>query len=200
MESERILFTRGVLLAPEISSDPTAIKWASYVEKTQTLKVKNLSGNIEEFPVTRLSQSKSTDRIEFVSNEVRYRIRELWDTDGLWLSSLKTPVPSGVLEIYVDKGEKMGEELLRAYVLDDSPYVVGLVYETSSGKYVRMDSDWVLLSPNDVSFVADNIFSVEIHKAKSNDFIELYDKNYVSVSDLDEYESADSGLPEQSDD
>ncbi len=200
MASERIVFPLvGVLLDPVGTPTATAIKWASFDSDKKIIKVKHHSGKIEQFKVSRLTQSSSTDRIEFISNDVRYRIRELRETDGIWLSPLKTPLPVSVLEDYVTKGDKMNPESLTAYVLEDSPYVVGLVYYGSAGAYVRTDGDWLLLSPSDETFTGSNLLGVDIDPDRANEFIELYDGNFVSVTDLDKYESASSDSSEQSD-
>jgi hypothetical protein len=200
MYSERIIFSTGVLLAEEGTPTAVGIRWAKLDEKTNKLTVKNHLKETEEFDVTRLTQSPRTDRIEFVSNDVRYRIRDVREEDGIWLSSHKTPLPIDVLERHIQKGENVSNESLIAYMLDDSPYVVALKYESELGHYIRMDGAWVLVSPTDMSLVADNMVSVSINLEKADEFIDLYDVNYVSVSDLSEYESADSGSPEQSDD
>jgi len=200
MQSERIIFSTGVLLAEEGSPTAVGIRWAKLDEKTKKLTVKTHLNEDEEFTVTRLTQSPHTDRIEFVSNDVRYRIRDVREEDGIWLASHKTPLPIDVLERFIRKGENVSNESLIAYMLDDSPYVIALTYESELGQYIRMDGTWILISPTDMSLVADNILSVGINPEKADEFIDLYDVNYVSVSDLSEYESADSGLPEQSDD
>lgn len=201
MVSDRIIFpSMGVLLDPVGTPTATAIRWASYNQDSKVVKVKHSSGKIEQFEVTRVTQSPNTDRIEFVSNDVSYRIRELRDEDGIWLSQFATPLPSSVLEDYILKGDRMIQESLTAYALEDSPYVVGLVYIGTAGSYVRKDGDWLLLSPNDTTFTASNMLGIDINPSKANEFIELYDANFVSVSDLDMYESAGSDSSEQSDD
>lgn len=200
MQSERIIFSTGVLLAEEGSPTAVGIRWAKLDEKTKKLTVKTHLNEDEEFAVTRLTQSPRTDRIEFVSNDARYRIRDVREEDGIWLASHKTPLPIDVLERLIRKGENVSNESLIAYMLDDSPYVIAVKYESERGHYIRMDGTWILVSPTDTSLLADNILSVGINPEKADEFIDLYDVNYVSVSDLSEYESADSGSPEQSDD
>ena len=200
--NERMVFTRpGVLIDKGGTPEVSALRWASVTDDQRGLKVKWKDGAIEEFPLTSLSQNPYTDTIIFESNGKRYAIRPIRETDGLWLSSLRTSAPVETLENIV-KGNKVADESLTAFMLDDSPYVIGLVYSAPEGQFSRAEGDWVPMAASNESFVADNIYGVEIDPLKADDFVKLFDKNYVSVSDLSQYESANSEsveTPEQSD-
>lgn len=192
MSSERMAFSKpGVFIDRGGDPEVAALRWATLVDDDKALKIKWADGAIEEFQLSSITQNPYTDTIIFESGGKRYAIRRLRESDGLWLSSLKIPVPMETLENIV-KGKKMADESLTAFMLDDSPYVIGLVYSAPEGQFSRAEGDWVPMAASNESFVADNIYGVEIDPAKADDFVKLFDKNYVSVADLSQYESANS--------
>lgn len=203
MTGNRMIFPRpGVLLDPQGQPRVSAVRWATLVDGDKALKVKNQDGSIEEFPISHLSQSPRTDTIKFESDGNSYTIRPIRESDGIWLSTLRTPIPVQTLNKLITEGNKAVAESLTAYSLDDSPYVVGLVYETPEGRFSRVEGDWEPLAASDETFLGSNVFGLDIDPSKADDFIKLFDKNHVSVADLSKYESADSEpeeAPEQSD-
>lgn len=195
MSSDQPLFSQpGVLTASEGTPPAVGIRWAILSgDNGKTVKVKLTNGKTEQFDASRLTQQPRTDRIVFVSNGVTYKIRELREEDGLWLSRLRTPVPVDALETIILQGDdNMQQESITAYALDDSPYVVGVVYEGPTGSFVRTDGEWAQLSSQDTTFSGANVFAFEINPDKVDEFIELYDQNWVSITDAEKYESADS--------
>lgn len=85
-------------------------------------------------------------------------------------------------------------ETLAAYSLDDSAYVLGVLYSDDMGRWMRVDGDWVLLSRTDNTY--NDMIVTPIAPDKAADFLDLYDNNYVSVQDLDQYE-VDENTPEE---
>lgn len=83
-------------------------------------------------------------------------------------------------------------ESLVAYALGDSAYIVGLVYSTDAGRFVRTDGDWIGLSSADTTF--QDMEAIHIDPNKATDLISQYDKNFVTVSDAEQYESAEPGV------
>lgn len=142
-------------------------------------------GTEEVFPSTDVSVGKSTGRITFTAGDAQYRIRELRETDGLWLSKYKMSLPVEALEQLTIKGGTV-EETLQAFALDDSAYVVGVVYTSSLGRWSRIDGDWVLITPDDDTF--SGMVVMDLDPDQSTQFIDLYDRNFVSVTDAEKFE------------
>jgi hypothetical protein len=198
----RVIYnTPGVMTDPGNTPPVRAIKQINVTKNLSKLYATGVDGEVLEFAVTELTQSSSTDRIKFVSDDVRYSVRELRDTDGIWLSALKAEVPVDALEILVDQGDNnMNTEALLAYALDDSPYVVALVYTNAMGRWSRVDGTWVLLAADDSTFAGGNAISLPIEVSRAAEYIDLFDKNYVTVTDTENYESADTEEPTTPDD
>jgi len=173
------------------------IKRADLDQDSGTITVRKAPSGSEEYSTDGHTPGRGADTIEFESNGSQYVIRPIRSEDGYWLSDLHTSIP---IDALMDKvtGDNMNETLT-AYMLDDSPYVVGLVYHTDNGDYSREDGMWVQLSPDDDLFSNDDVYSADIDPSKADEFINLYDDNYVSVDDLTDYESADSEPEEDSD-
>lgn len=172
-------------------------------EKNSTLLITFSDNSEEKFAVSDITQGSNTARMAFVSNGVRNTVRGLRETDGRWLSVLKTDLPLEALEEIINRGDAQMDtgETLEAFALEDSPYVVGLVLTNARGRWTRQDGDWMMLAPRDETFSADNMISISINPDRANDYIALYDSNFVSVTDTEQYESADSDTESgQSDD
>jgi hypothetical protein len=132
-------------------------------------------------------------RIIFSSEGVLYKLRALREEDGFYLSKYSILLPVSVLEGLTKnkKGSFVENETLFAYAVDGSPYVAALVYKNDrSGAWIRVSGEWISLAPG-----AENIegmSSIPIDPAKAEDFIEMYDNNYVSLEDIGEYEEGDA--------
>lgn len=139
-----------------------------------------------------LTRNENTGTIEFRSMNVDYTIRELREEDGYWISSLQMPLPVSVMEDMLgslNKGilmDDMQDEKLLAYAFDDSLYVVGLVYSNGMGRWVRSEGDWVLMGADDDTFK--DAVVMEIDPDKADEYVDLYDANYVPVSDTEDFE------------
>lgn len=150
-----------------------------------------VDGTEENYPTSEVSVDPQTARMEFVSNDTTYRIRELRETDGSWLSVYKTDLPAEALRAFAKTGEDMDiQETLDAFALEDSVYVVGLVYTNGMGRWSRVDGDWILLASDDATYEGLEAISIDADRAQS--FITLFDKNFVTVTDAEKYESAGS--------
>lgn len=193
MSSDRLIFpTEGVVVRPASEEEPLlAVRWAMATPEGN-IKVKTRNGKVRTISADSLSQVGSNDRIVFESDGDRNFIREVQESDGKWLSKYGVALPVEILEHMVSQGENAVNETLLAYSLDDSPYVIGVVYKTSTGNWLRQNQDWILLSNDDETFSKENIFAAEIDPERAAEFIELYDRNYVTVSDAEQYESAES--------
>lgn len=143
-----------------------------------------------EYNSNQISQDATTGRLEFVSDGTRYRVRELREDDGQWLSKLKISLPQEALTGLFKQGDNMagptGRETLTAYALDDSVYIVGLVYTNGVARWSRVDGDWNQFASDDDLF--DGCFAMEIDLGQAQKFIDLFDTHYVTVTDTEKYE------------
>lgn len=157
-----------------------------------SLEIVNDTGKTEKHETDSITVDPSTARLEFESDGKTFRVREPRENDGAWLSKYKISLPLDAIRAFAIRGVSMNpEETLDAYATDDSPYIVGLVYTNGVGRWTRVDGDWVLLASDDDTFDDMNVF--EIDPERADEFLTLYDDNYVSVTDAEQYESADSG-------
>jgi len=182
------LFTGLGVLTSE-GAQPVVTLKVTLVGKT-SVTVSAVTGPDESFKAHDITVDQKTARLEFKSADTTYRVRLFREPDGLWLSSFKTDLPVEALRSLAKEGDKINHpESLVAYALGDSAYIVGLVYANDSGRYVRTDGDWVGLSPTDETH--QDMEAIFIDPEKAQAFIEQYDKNFVTVSDAEQYESAE---------
>ena len=157
-----------------------------------TLTTVNDDGSETPYAAENVSEEGKTGRIIFRADNADYRIRELREDDGYWMSKYKTLLPVGALQLLINQKSKDTDmdtsEILSAYANDNSVYVIGLVYENDLGRWLRIDGDWSLMDEEDKTFM-DSI-AIEIDPERADDYIELYDKNYVTVTDTEDYEIA----------
>lgn len=179
------------------TDDPTSARLVSHVSSTsnpEKIIVLNDVGMTEEFPAESITVDPENGKLRFVSDGTTYTVRIPRETDGVWLSKYRTDIPFAAFRAFAAQGENKvnPEETLEAYATDDSPYIVGLVYGNTMGRWARIDEDWVLISPTDTTY--DDLNAYQIDSDRADEFISLYDSNYVSVTDAERYESADSTL------
>ena len=141
---------------------------------------------------------KNTGIIDFSTGDMNYRIRELREEDGLWLSKYKTPLPVEALKEILNREAKVSymaytpgqplpqDETLHAVVFEGNKAVVGLLYNNEQGRWARIDGEWLLLTDQDADFEDDTI-AIEISEDKADDFIDLFDKELLLADEIEEY-------------
>jgi len=151
-----------------------------------------------EFPILpeNLTIHKYNGRIDFEAYGASYVIREFHEEDGQWMSDYQISLPTQALEQLVIQRKETHpmiadpntepEETLDAIAFDDSVYVVGLLYRNRMGTWARISGFWTLLAPDESAYDDGVVFPIDPDKA--NDYIELYDKNYVTISDTYKYQ------------
>lgn len=158
------------------------------------------------YPTDNLTIDQKTGRLSFISSAAPYGIRELREDDGEWLSKFKTYLPLTALHglIGSDSGDEVADlstddltapdETLDAFATDGSPYIVGIVYTNTAGRWSREGGDWVLLGGDDDTFSSDNddLSVISIDPERADDFLNMYDQNYVTVTDAERFEAPDS--------
>jgi hypothetical protein len=144
---------------------------------------------LEEVAIDGLSQF-----IFFAYEGLDYTIRPLVEDDGIWISSLKTPLPYLALSkmivtqstdtieeiVNVDIGDGLPVfEALYAYYDEKLDLVASLVYMSNFGIYARVDGDWV---EDDISAPSyQNLFTVEIGPNRADEFISLFDEKFGNI-------------------
>ncbi len=136
-------------------------------------------------PVSRIDQDGNSARLVLVAKTVKYNWRPLREADGIWLSKLGVPLPVEAIP-GIATGDEVSTEVLSAYSSGDSPYVLGVVYETADGRWVRYGGSFLPMSGDDTTYA--DMDRVIIDPTKAKEFLDLYDKNYVAVSDALGYE------------
>jgi hypothetical protein len=199
LSKKRELFRQpGVLATPGVAESAQAIRRVEADDETVYVTLADES--VQEFPATDITVSDNTARLEFVSGDTTYRVRELREDDGEWVSAYQMSLPKHAVAELITQGAPMASpdrtESLVAYALDDSVYVLGLVYTNPLGQWSREDGDWVLLAEGDDTF--EGMIAMPISQQRSKDFIDFYDRNYIAVDDVDEYE--DTAAPVSLDD
>lgn len=157
-------------------------------------KVLTFDGNLdtsERWPVTKLNIFQRSGTMYFRSNGVEYTVRELRDNDGLWLSKYGVLLPEEALTALIQIGGYVdSNEQFMAVATEDSPYIVATLYSNGSGTYSRQDGQWIKLAENDTTF--DSMIPMAVDSSKAHEFLDLYDNNFVSVSDAQKYESPEN--------
>jgi hypothetical protein len=180
---------KGLGVLTSEAGTPQAIWGARTNDKRTSLDVTTKHGDVVTYAPADITVEDRTARIEFVSGDTIYRIREPREADGSWLSVMKTDLPVEALRAFANQGENMNpEETLDAFALPDSAYIVGLVYSNATGQWSRVDGDWILLSPGDTTFEGMEVITIDPERAQA--YIGLYDKHFVTVTNTEQYESA----------
>lgn len=199
-DASSLAFTKMILIAQTNKQivDVWAVDSFSVDKDENVVLALSASAGVIEYPYTKLNFSDAKLGASFEDANTIYAIRPIRESDGVWISHLETTLPGPVVAAAAEElpdapeeGEAAVEvssaETLRAVALDDSPYIVGLVLSTDSGEWFRTGATWLSLATEDTLYSAEGTSSFEIDPARGNEFIDLYDKNYVSVSDAEAF-------------
>jgi hypothetical protein len=196
----------GVLFRKDGTGEPKPVLGAFFDEnqpEADGLFVDFAGDQLGFFPIegNGITTDEKTGTISFESYDNEYTIRELREEDGVWLSDLRVPLSVEILDTLIDQlrrnnpmnylsgGEGLQEESLEARAANDSAYIVGLLYSNDSGTWARIDGDWALLSPTDETY--EDTVVIEIDPDKASEFIKMFDDNYITVTDAEQYELLD---------
>lgn len=181
----------GVLSEAGNPASSRLILSAGAAEDKSRLEIVNDTGFTEEHDTTAITVDRITARMEFVTDGKTYRIREPRENDGLWLSKYKVELPVEAIRAFAVRGDNMDpEETLDAFATDDSPYIVGVVYTNGVGRWTRSNGEWTLLASDDDTYTDMDVVTIDPERA--DEFLSLYDDNFVSITDAEQYESAES--------
>lgn len=177
----------GVITTPGATPVYTA---SLLVNEDETEVLLATPTGMEPLEVSRIDQDGNSGRLVLVTNKIKYNWRPIREADGVWISKHRIPLPIDAIPGIAVSGDTVDTEMLSAFTDDDSPYVLGVVYETAEGKWVRSGGQYLPIAGDDTTY--DTMDRILIDPAKSSDFLDLYDRNYVTVSDAAGYESAAS--------
>lgn len=141
---------------------------------------------VESIKVARIDHDANSDRLVLVTNKVKYTWRPLREADGIWATEFRTPLPVEAI-IEIATGDPVDPKTLSAYSSGDSPYVLGVVLETPDGQWVRSGGTFLPMSVDDTTYA--DMERIAIDPSRADEFLELYDKNYVTVSDAVAFET-----------
>ncbi|UDL15874.1 hypothetical protein QEH42_gp083 [Microbacterium phage Pumpernickel] len=183
----RIWTGLGVLVG---GPEPLPIESIRSTEAGRSITAVSPEGEETTFRASKLNIERNSGRIVFTSNRVLYQTRELRETDGQWLSAYQIDLPLEAVESLMAGAPRMAQESIIAYASDDSPYVLGVVYKNGESSWVRSDGDWLLIAEGDDTY--QGMEAINIGAEEAEEFLDLYDRNFVTVSDAQKYESAES--------
>lgn len=183
---EGVRFSKPIFRATVNDSDELDVEGPG--EPTKTYGV-----GLEEITI-----DKNTGIINFSTGDMNYRIRELREEDGLWLSKYKTALPVAALNEILNREAKVSymaytpgqslpqDETLHAVAFEGNNAVVGLIYNNDQGRWARVGGEWLLLTDQDADFEDDTV-AIEIAEDKADDFIDLFDKSFLMANEIEDY-------------
>lgn len=176
----------GVLLGQ--GRAPAGVSEIRVSKDNKTLFIQGNFDTTVEMTVSKLNIFQQSGTMYFRSKGVDYVVRELRDNDGLWLSRYSILLPEDALSALIKLGGyvELTEQFV-SFATDDSPYVVAVVYSNSGGRFSRQDGQWVKIADNDTTL--DSLIPTAIDPNKAREFLDLYDDNFVSVSDAQAFEA-----------
>jgi hypothetical protein len=184
----------GVLERVDEPTEPLAIKYA-VVKEDENIEVEYVDDSRESFPPKQGSIVSYTYGVVLFSTEdgEDYVLRQVSDLDGEWISELKIPLPVIALQYLLLKPEETVEmayladelEKLIALKSPDNDNILSLMYLNRYGAFVRINENWVAISPADTSLDGTVPFSVNADTAE--EFVEMYDKEELEYSQVKDY-------------
>jgi hypothetical protein len=201
LANNKILWpSKGVLSRLGEDSGTTAFEYAYFDSENSgylTFASSNAIPLIFQVEEQELKKKESNNTISFESSGYNYIIRSLREEDGIWMSNYRIPLPVEVLEKIIDQASESmymaymndynpKEELLVALALPDSDFIYGLMYSSESGDWIRVNNEWVLMSPVDNTF--EDSVALPISPDRAEEYIEKYDSEKLTISDTEPYE------------
>jgi len=142
---------------------------------------------VESVKVARIDQDANSARLVLVTKKAKFNWRPIREADGIWISKLGIPLPIEAIPGIAVSGDTVAKEILSAFSDQDSPYVLGVTYETADGSWSRSGGQFLPMSGDDTTY--STMDRIVIDPSKAKEFLDLYDKNYVTVSDAAGYEA-----------
>lgn len=136
-----------------------------------------------------------TGYASFFYQDTEYLIRELDQSDGLWMSKYKTELPIPVLQqMLITKSSRMISKLsntelpdlpiefeaLYVYYRPDSDRVSAIIYMSSYGVFTRNGADWQDVNLNIPEL--QDLTTEDVDPEKAEELINLYDDNFDIMS------------------
>lgn len=184
----------GVLERLDEPTEPLAIKYA--VEKEDgDIEVEYVDDSRESFPPKQGSIVSYTYGVVLFSTDEgeEYALRQVSDEDGEWISQLKIQLPVIALHYLLLKPEETREmpyladelEKLIALKSPDSDNILSLMYLNRYGAFVRINENWISISPADSSL--DGTIPYTVNADTAQEFVDMYDKEALEYPQVEDY-------------
>lgn len=152
-------------------------------------------------PVDQVIEHPETASMEIVSNGTTYTVRPVRYEDGVWLSKYQIGLPEEALFglVLASPGsENMINEDERLVVryAEDVSHVLEVLYLNALGVWSRQHGTFIRVSDSLAGL--DDYSSLDIDPTQAQDFLDLYDRKYVTVEEAREY-ALDEAPVEESD-
>lgn len=184
----------GVLERVDEVTEPEAISYSVLTNDDQ-ITVEYIDGSQESFPPKQGSIEQYTYGVVLFDTEdgEEYVIRQITEEDGMWISSLKIPLPVIALQYLLTKPEEtadmpyLADELEKMIALKspDNDSIVSIMYLNRYGAFVRVNESWVSIAPSDTSLEGTNPYNVNAETAE--EFVDMYDSNDIQYDEVKDY-------------
>jgi hypothetical protein len=201
--SNQLIYPSLGILTNQDGSDPKPILEAS-TSDNGTLDIKFLSGSVDSMSVKDGKiEPYNNGLVTFTTDDgTSYVIRPLDDTDGEWISDYKVDLPVDILKKMLFKEEGLGQmpylqnadETMVAFSKPDSEYIFGILYVNKYGAFIRMNGDWLPVSPADATF--DETMPHVVNADTADEFVTAYDNGDMTVTDAEKYTTSPEDLQE----
>jgi hypothetical protein len=179
------------------STDPSreVVQFAYYYDE-DTLAVIYIDGSMESFPLNsgKIDPYKN-GFVKFTSNSVNYQIRMFNEQDGRWISKYKISIPESIAkQIAIQANKELANNMpylqdnveeLVAFCPSDGDYIIGLLYVTKYGPFMRESGTWLGVSPHDTTFDGMSAFSSSVEGAE--DLVDLFDSGPLPLEEAKKY-------------
>lgn len=173
----------GVLTAP--GTEPIFVSALMANEEESEIQYLGIDG-VGSIKVARIDRDPNSARLVLITKKIKYTWRPVREADGIWASDFRIPLPVEAI-IDIATGDSVETEILSAYSSGDSPYILGVTFETADGQWVRSGGTFLPMVADDTTYA--DMDRIVIDPSRAKDFLDLYDKNYVTVSDATDYEA-----------
>jgi hypothetical protein len=185
----------GVLIFDSGEENSVGILTAEINSKETSIVVYYPNGTKESFDVKNgtIERYRSGLAGFTTSDGDTYVIKPVEEIDGEWISEYKIPLPVSNLKKTILNSQEStsmpylqnsGETML-AFQLPEDEYIFGALYINQYGAFMRKNGMWIEVSPLDSTF--DGTTSYEIGRDKASQFVDMFDRGALKVSEAEEF-------------
>src|SRR6478736_5411701 len=153
----------GVITAP--GAEPRFAAALLVDDSGKTIRVVNENGS-EDIKVARIDPDGNSARLVLVTKSAKYNWRPIREADGIWISKYRIPIPTEAIPGVAATGDPVSKAILSAYSDGDSPYVLGVTYETADVSWARNGGQFLAQSGDDNTYATMDRIIIDPAKAK----------------------------------